>query len=223
MLLTFLLKCHVKSLKRSQFDWHSWRILFKSVLKTLHIQMHHDLSLINQWSKAENVHLKFLHKQSSQVCRISLLNACKRSEKLNERILFHASFLSCMCSDGVSLHICCFTHLLLSTSVCFIQTPLCVCVCVCVCVCSWHKSVESHLICFAIFHMKCQYCMSSSDQYVYGVHEYTTSTRFIIRSYYYLSFISQMSNNIAGSNTWTLNFFPPTRSNFNILNKQINY
>lgn len=129
-LLMFLLKCHVKSLKRSQFDWHSWRIQFKSVLKTLHIQMHHDLSLINQSSKAENV----LHKRSSQVCRISLLSACKRSEKLNEKILFHACFLSC------KHHICVQTGF--SPSHLLFHTPAALNICVfhsnaSVCVCAW--------------------------------------------------------------------------------------
>lgn len=147
MLLMFLLKCHVKSLERSQFDWHSWRIQFKSVSETLHIQMHRDLSLINPWSKAENVRLKFLHQQSSQACRVRLLNA----EKLNETMFCHACITSVFRRVSPS-------HLLF-------HTPAALNICVCVFMTSRNKPVESHWICFVIFDMKCQ----SSDQYLYSV------------------------------------------------------
>ncbi len=130
-LFTFLLKCHVKSLERSQFDWHSWRIQFKMVSETLHIQMHRDLSLINPRSKAENVRLKFLHQQSSQACRVRLLNACRRSEKLNETMFCHASITSVFRRVSPS-------HLLFHTPALLLSA----CVCVCVCVCSWLQETQ---------------------------------------------------------------------------------
>lgn len=112
-------------------------------IKTRHIHMHHDLSLIIQWSKAENVHLEFLDKQSSRVCRASLLNAGKLSETLNETLRFHLVHLfSHACISSVFRWV--FTHLLLSTSVLHSDASVFMTL--------RSTSVESQLICFAGFH-----------------------------------------------------------------------
>lgn len=111
--------------------------------KTRHIHMHNDLSLIIQWSKAENVHLEFLDKQSSRVCRASLLNAGKLSETLNETLRFHLVHLfSHACISSVFRWV--FTHLLLSTSVLHSDASVFMTL--------RSTSVESQLICFAGFH-----------------------------------------------------------------------
>lgn len=158
MLLMFLLKCHVKSLERSQFDWHSWRIQFKSVSETLHIQMHRDLSLINPWSKAENVRLKFLHQQSSQACRVRLLNA----EKLNETMFCHACITSVFRRVSPS-------HLLF-------HTPAALNISVCVCVHDFKKQTSGKSL-----DLFCNFWYEMSILWSVFLQR---STRFIIRSYY---------------------------------------